>query len=70
VKESDLKPFETASFIKYFDGKKFRTDIAYRTALIEAVRIAHHDGVEFDPETFNMISTYKVYSIYRRLLFP
>jgi hypothetical protein len=28
--------------------------------MIEAVRIASAEGVEFDPDTFTMISTFKV----------
>lgn len=59
VKQSDLLPFDTSSFVKYFDEKKFRLDISYRTALIEAVRIAVRDGVQFEEETFKMISTFK-----------
>jgi len=60
IKECDLLVFDSDSFVKYFDEKKFRIDISYRTALIEAVRIAAKEGIEFETETFKMISTFKV----------
>jgi hypothetical protein len=56
VKDTQLFDLNSQTFVKFFDKKKFKLDISYRTAMIEAVRIASAEGVEFDPDTFTMIN--------------
>lgn len=38
VRTEDVIPFTSSSFAKHFDEKKFKVDIKYRNAMIEAVR--------------------------------